>query len=242
MVNSSKFWNEELSEGFYDLIFKEGSLKNRGFKFGWHNLTFLKLSKLVNKNKTHLDFACGPGTFIGNYLEANSIGVDISQKQINYAIKEYGNNSEFMTLASFNYEKYRNNFDIITVVGLLEFINLSETEELLDNLYKICKPGGKVIFTTPNYTTTFKTLQYVANIIFPVSYEGQTISKYNHKSINTLFRISKFENYSFKKILNFGVFFSFISFSLAYFLEEKISKLSGNRLGNLLLVEFIKTN
>ena len=34
----------------------------------------------------HLDFACGPGTFIGNYLSLDSIGVDISVKQINFAV------------------------------------------------------------------------------------------------------------------------------------------------------------
>ena len=30
----------------------------------------------------HLDYACGPGMFIGNYTNCNSIGFDISHNQM----------------------------------------------------------------------------------------------------------------------------------------------------------------
>ena len=46
----------------------------------------------------HLDYACGPGTFIGNYKLNNSIGVDISLKQINFANEKYFDKGDFFIL------------------------------------------------------------------------------------------------------------------------------------------------
>lgn len=129
---------------------------------------------------------------------------------------------------------------MITVIGLLEFINSEEKNNLINNLYTICKPGGKVIFTTPNYSISFKVLQYVANKLFPVSYEGQVITKYNSNNIKKDFSDTKFSIYSVKKILNFAVFLSIVNTSLAFSLESKIEKITKNNLGNLFLVEFTK--
>ena len=43
------------------------------------------MSEKIEKNQIHLDFACGPGTFIREYLNNSSTGVDVSEKQIEYA-------------------------------------------------------------------------------------------------------------------------------------------------------------
>ena len=107
-------------------------------------------------------------------------------------------------------------------------------------MYTICKPGGKVILTTPNYSITFKALQFVANKLLPVSYEGQVITKYNSINIKKDFLDNKFSSYSVKKILNFAVFLSIVNTSLAFSLESKIEKITKNNLGNLFLLEFTK--
>jgi 2-polyprenyl-3-methyl-5-hydroxy-6-metoxy-1,4-benzoquinol methylase len=238
-MDTSEFWNDELPVGYYDKIFsQEKSASN--LSNAWHKLTFKKLASFLEDKNNHLDFACGPGTFIGNFKTNQSLGVDISEKQINYAQEKYGNVANFQTLKEFNFSDYENKFDIITVIGLLEFIDIEDTNKLINNLYTICKPGGKVIFTTPNYSMTFKALQFVANVFFPVSYEGQTITKYNTKNIRNNFLDTKFSNMKVKKILNFGIFLSIINFSVASSLEDKIEKLTKNNLGNLFLLEFTK--
>ena len=80
----SEFWEETLPAGYYDKILLQGLKKNRGVQPNWHNLTFIEVSKLINQDSKHLDYACGPGTLVGNYLKCDSIGVDISDKQIDY--------------------------------------------------------------------------------------------------------------------------------------------------------------
>ncbi len=239
-MSNTKFWKDDLPAGYYDQILVSGLKLNKGIQFGWHHLTFSKLLEHIENFENHLDFACGPGTFIGQYVKNSSVGVDISPKQINYASKKYKKYGEFIYLDNFDYKNYPNKFNIVTVVGLLEFINEAETAKLLENLYSICKPGGKVIFTTPNYSFSFKILQFLANIFFPVSYEGQTISKYNKKNLRMLSTISQFKDFKVTKILNFFVFLSFFNFSIARHLENLVAKITKNKLGNLFLIEFTK--
>ena len=83
----SEFWINQVTPGYYDQILIKGVKKKSGIQSNWHNITFKKISKLITSKSEHLDYACGPGTFIGNYLKSNSIGVDISQQQIDYAKK-----------------------------------------------------------------------------------------------------------------------------------------------------------
>ena len=79
------FWESTLESGYYDKVLSEGLKKNKGIQPNWHNITFLHIKKYIKNNHKHLDFACGPGTFIGRYVTAQSIGVDIASAQIEYA-------------------------------------------------------------------------------------------------------------------------------------------------------------
>ena len=39
----SQFWEENLSEGYYDIVTTNGIINNRGFRATWHNFTNLKV-------------------------------------------------------------------------------------------------------------------------------------------------------------------------------------------------------
>ena len=100
----SNFWEDVMPGGYYDEVLLSGIKAGRGIQPNWHNITFLEVGKYVEEDLIHLDYACGPGTFIGNYLFNNSLGVDISNEQIKYANKNYGNKARFLNL-----EEYENN-------------------------------------------------------------------------------------------------------------------------------------
>ena len=91
----NKFWEEDLPVGYYDKILTKGLKNKKGIQANWHNLTFVEVAEFFDNTKKHLDYACGPGTFIGNYLNCDSIGIDVSDEQIDYAKKKYGDNSYF---------------------------------------------------------------------------------------------------------------------------------------------------
>ena len=91
MKHNYDFWNNKLPKGFYDDIFRQGKSNNASLQSSWHNLTFLKIKDYVDESSNLLDYACGPGTFTGNYTNCNSIGFDISPNQIDYANEKYKN-------------------------------------------------------------------------------------------------------------------------------------------------------
>ena len=236
----SEFWINEVTPGYYDQILIKGVKKKSGIQSNWHNITFKKISKLITSKSEHLDYACGPGTFIGNYLKSNSIGVDISQQQIDYAKKKYSNDGEFLTTEEFIFDNYNEKFDYITVIGLLEFINSDEIIKLVNKLNMILKPNGKVYLTTPNYRGLMYFLQKFVNIFGKVSYENQVVNRFNKDTLEQLLIKSELSNIKIKKILNFGIFLSAFNHNLGIRFEEFIEKIFWNFFGSILLIELKK--
>ncbi len=236
----SEFWKNQVTPGYYDQILIKGVKKKSGIQSNWHNITFKKISKLITSKSEHLDYACGPGTFIGNYLKSNSIGVDISQQQIDYAKKKYSNSGKFLTTEEFIFDNYNEKFDYITVIGLLEFINSDEIIKLVNKLNMILKPNGKVYLTTPNYRGLMYFLQKFVNIFGKVSYENQVVNRFNKDTLEQLLIKSEFSNIKIKKILNFGIFLSAFNHNLGIRFEKFIEKIFWNFFGSILLIELKK--
>ena len=102
----NNFWENNVESGYYDKLLLDGLKRNRGLQTAWHDLTFKKVKSYLTDGKKHLDYACGPGTFVGNYINNDSVGVDISENQIIYATKKYNNKGNFYTLDQFKIENY----------------------------------------------------------------------------------------------------------------------------------------
>jgi SAM-dependent methyltransferase len=234
-----RLWNQ-LEVGYYDKAISLGVKKGRGIQANWHNLTFLKVKKILGTSHSHLDFACGSGTFIGKYLNQNSIGVDISKSQIDYAQKKYNKNCRFLTLDEFNFEDYENSFDVITVLGLFEFIEDGEISRLLNKFYFLLKDGGKIIITTPNFNKLLSLALKLSRSLGNVDYSKEHNKRTGIHSLNKLFLTSGFKNVSVSKIINLGIVFSFISIKLGTIIEKIIETLFRNKVGFLYLIEIRK--
>jgi len=233
----SEFWEKDLEPGYYDKILSKGIESRKGIQANWHNITLLNTQKYITKDSKHLDYACGPGTLIGKYSEADSIGVDIAEAQIEYAINKYGEKGLFLTKNNFSFRNYENYFDIITVLGLVEFLNDREIKQLLDSAYLSLKKGGKLIITTPNFNS----------IIYPVSeslglvnWSGEFKNKFNKKKLKRLLAKSDFQKISIKKILNFGMLSSFISIKIGILLENFFQNIFLNSQGFVIFAELEK--
>ena len=236
----SEFWKESIDDGYYDKILTLGLSKNKGIQANWHNLTFLKVKNYLDSNKKHLDYACGSGTLIGLYSEAQSVGFDISERQIHYANTKYNQKANFYLSSELNFEKNLNKYDVITVLGLLEFLDNKKNIEIINNLHTLLKPNGKLILTTPNFTSTMYLLEKVINIFGGVSYQNQHINKLNKSKLSLLLNQTNFNKIKVQKIINFPVFLSFINIKLAVKFNSLIEKISNNKVGYLLLAELTK--
>ena len=236
----SKFWNDSIDDGYYDKILTFGLSKNKGIQANWHNLTFLKIKNYLEANKKHLDYACGPGTLIGLYSDADSTGFDISESQIRYANKKYGHKANFYLSSELDFEKNLNTYDVITVIGLLEFLDNEENIEIINNLHKLLKPSGKLILTTPNFASTMYLLEIVINIFGGVSYQNQHINKLNKSKLTYLLNKTDFNEINVQKFINFPVFLSFINIKFSVKFNSLIEKITTSKVGYLLFAELTK--
>ena len=233
----NQFWDSALPQNYYDKVVVDGLNNGRGIQANWHNITFSKICKLISDSGPHLDYACGPGTFIGNYLNKGSVGVDISKNQISFANKKYGSKGVFKNIEDFDYNNYKSHFESVTVIGLFEYLDNRESTELLDQLYDLLKPGGKLIITTPNYNITMRLLEKLSHLLGPINYSSQHKSKHQKESLNNLFKKSKFKEFRILKFLNLGILFSIVSLKLGINMVNLLDNIFKAKIGLLFLVE-----
>ena len=238
-MQNKKIWFE-LEAGYYDKIIKSGLIKNRGIQANWHNLTYKNVLDEIDEGSILLDYASGSGTFIGRYYkDKDSIGVDISKNQIDYSKNEFPEHI-FLNNKDFFIEDYLNYFDVITVLGLIEFLNTEEVENLLVKLKKSLKPGGKLIITTPNYSLLMRFYLFLLSRLKPNNYEPFTVNKLNSKVAKLVSKSWDFQSYEIKKIVSLGVFFSFISIDLGIKIDQFIQKIFKNGSGYILFITLKK--
>ena len=70
----TNFDYENIPIGYYDDVLQIGLSSGKGIQANWHNKKFLSVYELIQNCKVHLDYGCGPGTFIGNYSRLESVG------------------------------------------------------------------------------------------------------------------------------------------------------------------------
>ena len=235
MINYNKqFWNK-LTQGYYDLSFDNEGKKN-SIQHAWHYLTFKKQKEYLISGQTHLDYACGPGTLIGQFSKSKSLGFDPATNQIKYAISTYSNkNNKFID----NYEEIQEyqKFNILTINGLFEYLTTEEIKNLINQLVKFLHKDAKIIITTPNYSLLFRFIEVISKLFGIINYGNINKNKYSQKKLENLFKDLGFKRYYIKKILNIGVLFSFINFKFAVSLEENIENRFNKKFGFLLMAE-----
>ena len=234
------FWEDSLSPGYYDLIVRQGIKENRGVQTCWHILTYSKVGSFVKESMDHLDYACGPGTLIGKYTKAKSTGVDLSHNQIDYAIKNYENSGNFIALENFNYRENENRFDVITALGIFEYLHDDEILDLLDKFYFMLKDNGKIVITTPNYGGLMFFLDKILNLFGPVDYGLENINKFSKKRLIKLINKTNYKRNKVSKFNTLFLFLSLINLNLGKKINNFVEQITKNKFGFLLLLEISK--
>ena len=236
MKKYKSFWNQDIEPGYYDKVIQLGLEKNKGLQSNWHNCTYKKVLGLINNPASNLDYACGPGTFVGRYLQGKATGVDIAIEQIKYARRKF-KDKNFYTVEEFNNLNTEEKFETITVLGLIEFLTVNEFLVILKQLRELLDKNGKIVLTSPNYSILFKIIQKLSIFFGVNNYSEVTVSKFTKKKITNILKRSDFEDIEVKKIVNFGIFFSIFSHNLGLKIEKLIEKYFSNYFGFILLIE-----
>lgn len=225
---------DSIPVGFYDEVFQ----RNQGIQCKWHHHKFRRIVKEIGDVSRHLDFGCGPGTLIS--LLPNSIsavGVDIAASQISYAEQHYGGpNREFVKIDSPYLPFPDKSFDSISCVEVVEHLDLSLTNSIFAEFFRVLKPGGKLIVTTPNYGSLWPLVELMVNRLSRVSYEEQHITKFRGTSLAALLKANGFSSVRVSSFMGISPFLAGINWKFsddAWRFDQAISRFPG--VGLLLL-------
>tara|TARA_E500000331_G_scaffold237149_1_gene227515 strand:- start:706 stop:1428 length:723 start_codon:yes stop_codon:yes gene_type:complete len=235
-MNDINFWENSINEGFYDKTVTNGLNSNRDIQSQWHDITYKNVLKKINQDLKVLDYACGSGTFLGRYLQSEGFGTDIIDKQVDYANKLYGDNNIFFYLTNENIVK-NSPYEVVTILGLLEFLNDSEIKKIFNELKDVIKNDSKIIITTPNYGSFMKYIEKIANKIGDVDYSSVNVSDFNEKKLYKTLEDNGFVDIKISKVVNFGVFFSVLSNRIGSLMNSTIANITFNKFGYILLAE-----
>lgn len=145
-IREKNFHNELQSK-------KKGRFENVFYKalYNIHE-DFFDFLKDNAKNSEILDYGCGVGSFVEkviNFSPKRIVGIDISEVSINKArekIKKSKNNANFL-VDNCEKTKFENNsFNIVYGSGILHHLKINEC---LDEIHRILKPNGDLLFIEP---------------------------------------------------------------------------------------------
>ena len=185
---------------------KKGRFENIFYKALYNiNKDFLSFLEKNAKNSEILDYGCGVGSSIEKVIKFNPkkiVGIDISEVSINKAKKTAEKKDVQIDFKVDNCEKTKfenNTFDIVYGSGILHHLQL---KQCLDEIHRILKVDGKIIFIEPLGTNPFINL-YRKLTPKSRSIDEHPLLKDDFKYIEEKFGESEIKYYGFLTLIFF---------------------------------------
>jgi len=192
----SRFWNymstkNNSNEDYFTFVLKDGIVN------------FIENFTELN-DKEFLDYGCGKGFLFEKLLGKNAAcyGIDFSEDSIDYCNREYSNNENWKGASLIKDDTIDfpdNSFDIITCIEVIEHILDDYLDNTFSELYRVLKPGGILLFTTPNDEDLEKGMYYCpkSDVRF---HWVQHVRSWNRSAL-----LKKLESHQFKNVFTEGV-------------------------------------
>lgn len=168
--------------GYYDRILYGPN----GIRKAWHELKFRRIRDFLetHQGQSILDVGCFAGSFLSmipEALYARQVGIDILAEQVSYANDYYKRDfREFYFLDDLSNFESEDLFDVITLIEVIEHLDQDQIQDLFRMIHRQLKQGGKLIITTPNYSSLWPLIEFILNHTSSVSYEEQHLTKFTY--------------------------------------------------------------
>lgn len=194
----------------------------------------LIFSMIKTERGRALDLGCGTGNYtIEPYKKGfDVIGVDLSQEMLKIA-KVKIPNVLFIRADAYNLPFKKEVFDLVLSVTMFEFIH--EPEKVLNEIYRVLKPGGEVVIGTMNGRSLWFIFKRLKSIFVETAYRYARF--YTPKELETLLTNAGFDNVESMGIIFFPSFFPFVGF--AEKVDQKFNK-SLKSIGAFIAVRGVK--
>jgi ubiquinone/menaquinone biosynthesis C-methylase UbiE len=179
----------------------------------WHGKKWQTVRSLMGaKEKRILDVGCASGystNQIGQVMpEAKLVGVDIDGEFIRFAREKYPQ-FRFLVADAENLPFRGKSFDAVVCTEVIE--HLAAPEKMVEEVWRVLKPGGKFILEVDTESLLFRTIWFFWIRIGPGKpWKGSHLVQFSVKELERLllgnrFRIKK------KKIFNLGMAVAFLA-------------------------------
>lgn len=185
-----KDYNEidpEEYQKMYEVIPRENYMKEH-----WRPLISNTIERYC-KNKNVLDLGCGYGRYLRaiNKHAKRVVGIDISERWLNYAKKKYPNVQLILGNAC-KIPLKDELFDIIVTVGLFEYVNRNI---VIKEMNRVLKPKGFCIILVPN---KYSALRIVNKLLIRMLKREIQTDEPSKKEMFKLFKDNRFELIEYK--------------------------------------------
>jgi SAM-dependent methyltransferase len=149
------------------------------------------MTRLYSKDRAFVDFgiitSLKPLAGLPKDPFQTQMGVDILPEQVQFAQRRYGTDyrSFHVTptvshLSQVIENSQTKQFDVITIIEVIEHLQIKEIQSLLSECLRLLAPEGQLIITTPNYFSVWPALELMLKYFSDVSYEEQHITRFNY--------------------------------------------------------------
>ncbi len=143
-------WTPEMVKTFWDY---ESRVPEQFFAFRFGREIIEQLLPFLPQQGRILDYGCGPGNLIERLLETRPevAGLDFSPATIEGVTRRFRGRDNFIGAFEPNeLDDKAGTFDAVVIIEVIEHLYDEQLNELLANVKKLLRPGGTVVFTTPN--------------------------------------------------------------------------------------------
>jgi ubiquinone/menaquinone biosynthesis C-methylase UbiE len=224
----------DVREGYYYQVLE----KNKIQRF-WHEKKFeLARQRLIFG--PFLDIGAGSGVFFSYCRKDREImlNLDFSFKQLKYG-KTMNPDASYVNASALNLPLAAASIGTVCLLETIEHFNRQEVGRVLAEAFRVLKPNGKLIISTPNYKSLWPFLELLISSIGPIDYTSQHLTHFDAQRLGEYLCAAGFFIKSQETFFIVSPFFAPFSrrvANLLYSLERRLLPLSGE----IILVEALK--